>query len=73
MAGLLHPLTSAHNLDDSVFFLGPGHRDLGGSLQLNGLELLPLSADDESMVLLGDLEVNVSLGERGWEFHYALS
>ena len=62
MPGFVHALPSPHDGDSVRLGIRTRDGDLGGSLQLNVLQLLPLPPYDVAMVLLGNLEVSMSLG-----------
>lgn len=63
MAGLLDALLGAGDADVGARVVGTWNSDLGGSLQLQLLQLLTVLADDEAMVLLGDGDRSRGLGE----------
>lgn len=54
MLGLLQALLGSRDLDLVAGVVGSRDLDLGGRLQLQLLELLPVLTDDKTMVLLGD-------------------
>lgn len=54
MLGLLQALLGSRDLDLVAGVVRSRDLDLGGRLQLQLLELLPVLTDDKAMVLLGD-------------------
>lgn len=54
MLGLLQALLGSRDLDLVAGVVRSRDLDLGGRLQLQLLQLLPVLTDDKAMVLLGD-------------------
>lgn len=54
VASLLDALLGAGDADVGAGVVGTWNSDLGGSLQLQFLQLLAVLTDDKAMVLLGD-------------------
>lgn len=54
MLGLLQALLGSRDLDLVAGVIRSRDLDLGGRLQLQLLELLPILTDDKAMVFLGD-------------------
>lgn len=54
MLGLLQALLSARDLDEIAGVVWSRDLDLGGSLELKLLQLLPIFANDKTMMFLGD-------------------
>ncbi len=65
MSSLVYTFTSPHNLDQIRRVISIGDFDLGSSCYLNALQLLTLSSNDKLVVLFGDVQLNMCLGEGG--------
>ncbi len=54
MLGLLQAFLGSRDLDEVTGVFGSRDLDLGGSLQLELLQLLPTLANDKAMMFFGD-------------------
>lgn len=64
VASLLDALLGAGDSDVGAGVVGSWNSDLGGGLQLQLLQLLPVLADDKTVVLFGDGDRSRRLGEK---------
>lgn len=64
MASLLDALLGAGDADVGAGVVRTWNSDLGGRLQLQLLQLLPVLTDDKAMVFLGDGDCSGGLGRQ---------